>query len=423
MKLTKAQKGWILFDCGNSAYYLIINTAIFPILFENVVHNGTTVFGSSIRSSEALFQLTISLSYAFIVLLSPILSGIADYSNNKKFFMRMFTTIGAIACFSLYFFDAQHIELGLFGAALAMIGFSGSLVFYNAYLPEIATREEQDKISALGFSAGYAGSTLLLIAIIAVAALCEEHELQVYAFGFIAVGLWWLGFAQYTFRHLPKDEVLKVSLTKALGHGIDELKKVWEQIKKNSVLKKFIATYFFISMGVQTLILIAPLFALHNLKLKTADLIVIILLMQAMGIIGAWGTARLSASKGNFNALFFPLIIFSVICFAVLFIRDANSFYVLGALMGLSMGGVQALARSTYSKLLPETHDHASFFSFYDIAEKVAITLGTLLTGFIAYATNGASQYGIVSLSLLFLTAVILLKFTQIEAQKNGRPI
>ncbi|MFZ9954845.1 MAG: MFS transporter [Flavobacteriales bacterium] len=423
MKLSKAQKGWVIFDCANSAYYLIINTAIFPILFGSIVHNGTTVFGSPIKSSEALFQMTISIAYALIVLLSPILSGIADYSNSKKMFMRIFTTLGALACFSLYFFDENHIELGLIAAALAMIGFSGSLVFYNAYLPEIATHEEQDKLSALGFSVGYAGSTILLIIIIALASLFKDDSLEVYALGFVAVGLWWLGFSQYTFKHLPADEKIKISFKQAFSHGFAELKKVGQQIKSNNVLKKFISTYFFISMGVQTLILIAPLFALQNLKLATSDLLIIILIMQGMGILGAWLTAKISDAKGNFNALYFPLSIFALVCGSVIFVHNANAFYLLGALIGLSMGGVQAVARSTYSKLLPPTHDHASFFSFYDIAEKVAITFGTFLTGFIAYITSGKSQYGILSLSLLFLIALFLLKLTQKEAQHNGTKI
>ena len=423
MKLTKAQKGWVMFDCANSAYYLIINTAIFPILFGSIVHNGTVVFGSSVKSSEALYQITISIAFGIIVLLSPILSGIADYSNSKKLFMRLFTLIGASACFALYFFDAHHIEIGLIAAAVAMIGFSGSLVFYNAYLPEIAKKEEQDQLSALGFSVGYAGSTILLLTIIITAGLFEEESLEIYSLGFIAVGLWWLGFSQYTFKHLPKDEKIKVSFTQALSHGINELKIVWQQIKKDTTLKKFISSYFFISMGVQTLIIIAPLFALQNLKLKTSDLLIIIFLMQGMGILGAWLTAKISKAKGNFNALYFPLSIFALICSSVIFVHDANTFYVLGALMGLSMGGVQALARSTYSKLLPETHDHASYFSFYDIAEKVAITVGTLLTGFIAYITSGKSQYGILVLSLLFILSIILLHSTQKEARSNGTKI
>ncbi len=422
-ELTKEQKGWVVFDCANSAYYLIINTAIFPILFNSIVPNGSTVFGIQFSNKEVLFQITTSLAFACVVILSPILSGIADYNGKKKFFMRLFTCIGALACCSLYFFDKNHIEVGIIGSSLALIGFSGSLVFYNAYLPEIAPREQQDKLSALGFSAGYAGSTVLLILIIAASKIFSEHELQVYAIGFISVGVWWLGFSQYTFKHLPKDEVLKTSLSQSFKHGIQELKKVWKQIKDNALLKKFITTYFFISMGLQTLIVIAPLFALNNLKMETSDLIVIILLMQGMGILGAWLTAKISRVKGNFNALFFPLIIFTAICLSAVFIKDPKVFYLLGSLMGLCMGGVQALARSTFSKILPETHDHASFFSFYDIAEKVAITIGTFLTGFIAWFSNGQSQYGILSLSILFLTAIILLKITQREAQRNGTKI
>lgn len=425
MKLTKAQKGWVIFDCANSAYYLIINSTIFPALFAAMVPNGSFAFGTHIKSSEAMFQLAIGLSYLVIVFLSPILSGIADYGNRKKFFMKVFTLIGSGACFSLYLFNKDRIELGVIAAAIAMIGYSGSIVFYNAFLPEIATTEEQDKLSARGFATGYLGSSILLILIVVASSFYKElgfnDTVEVFSLGFVAVGAWWILFSQYTFKHLPAEEKIKVSYKEVIKNGFKETKKVWTQIKSQELLHKFIITYFFISMGLQTLVLIAPLFALDNLGVKSSELIVVALIIQVTGIIGAMFFAWLSKKKGNFNALFFPLIIFVFICLSVVFVVNSTLFYVVGICLGFAMAGAQSLARSTYSKILPETHDHASFFSFYDIAEKLATAIGMLMAATLSFVSN--SRNSILALSIIFMIAIFMLRKTQKIAKLNGTKI
>jgi len=425
MKLTKAQKGWVMFDCANSAYYLIINSTIFPALFAAMVPNGSFAFGTQIKSSEALFQFAIGLSYLIIVFLSPILSGIADYGNRKKFFMQLFTYIGSAACFTLYFFDANHIELGIIAAAVAMIGYSGSIVFYNAYLPEIASIEEQDKLSARGFATGYFGSSILLILILAASMFYKElgfsSEIQVYSTGFLSVGIWWLAFSQYSFSRLPQEENLKVPYREAVKSGFLEIKKVWKDVKAKAVLFQFIVTYFFISMGLQTLVLIASLFALEKLHVGKTQLIITALIIQFAGILGAIFFARLSKAKGNFFALFFPLLILLGICLSVVLIVNSTLFYIVGISLGIAMAGAQSLARSTYSKLLPETHDHASFFSFFDVSEKIATTVGMLTAAFVSYQFG--SQNSILILSVIFMMAIFMLRKTQRTAQLNGTKI
>ncbi len=425
MKLTKAQKGWVIFDCANSAYYLIINSTIFPALFAAMVPDGSLAFGVHVKSSEAMFQLAIGLSYLVIVFLSPILSGIADYGNRKKFFMKLFTFIGSGACFTLYLFNEEHIELGVIAAAIAMIGYSGSIVFYNAFLPEIASNEEQDRISARGFATGYLGSSLLLILIVIASSFYKElgfeNKIEIFSLGFISVGAWWIIFSQYTFKHLPSEEKIKVSYKEVIKNGFKETKKVWQQIKTQEVLHQFIITYFFISMGLQTLMLIAPLFALEKLGVDSSQLIVVALIIQVAGIIGAMFFAKLSEKRGNFNALFYPLIIFVFICLSVVFVVNSTLFYVVGICLGFAMAGAQSLARSTYSKILPETHDHASFFSFYDIAEKLATATGMLMAALVSFL--GDSRNSILLLSVIFAIAIFMLRKTKKIAQINGTKI
>jgi len=425
MKLTKAQKGWVIFDCANSAYYLIINSTIFPALFAATVPNGSFAFGTHIKSSEAMFQLAIGLSYLVIVFLSPILSGIADYGNRKKFFMKLFTLIGSGACFSLYLFNKDRIELGIIAAAIAMIGYSGSIVFYNAFLPEIASTEEQDKLSARGFATGYLGSSVLLILIVIASSFYKElgfdDTIEVFSWGFVAVGAWWIVFSQYTFKHLPAEKKIKVSYKEVVKNGFKETKKVWQQIKAEELLHQYIITYFFISMGLQTLVLIAPLFALENLGVASSQLIVTALIIQVAGIIGANFFAWLSKKRGNFNALFFPLFLFVFICLSVVLIVNSTMFYIVGICLGFAMAGAQSLARSTYSKILPETHDHASFFSFYDIAEKLATAIGMLMAALLSFVSD--SRNSILALSIIFMIAIFMLKKTQKIARLNGTKI
>ena len=425
MKLTKAQKGWVIFDCANSAYYLIINSTIFPALFAAMVPNGSIAFGTKIRSSEAMFQLAIGISYLIIVFLSPILSGIADYGNRKKFFMKLFTLIGSAACFSLFFFNENRIELGIIAAAIAMIGYSGSIVFYNAFLPEIASTEDQDKLSARGFATGYFGSSILLILIVIASSFHKElgfnSTIEVFSWGFVAVGAWWLLFSQYTFKHLPKEQKIKVSYAEVIKNGFKETKKVWTHIKTQEALHQFIITYFFISMGLQTLVLIAPLFALENLGVESSDLIIVALIIQVAGITGANFFAWLSKKKGNFNALFVPLIIFVFICLSVVFVVNSTLFYLVGICLGFAMAGAQSLARSTYSKILPQTHDHASFFSFYDIAEKLATATGMLMAAAVSFL--GDSRNSILVLSAIFVVAIIMLRKTQKISKLHGSKI
>ncbi|MBQ21081.1 MAG: MFS transporter [Flavobacteriales bacterium] len=374
-----------MYDWANSVYALIITTAIFPIFYEKTTTEEVIFFGKSFVNTE-LYSYVISFSFMLLVVLSPILSGMADYSGNKKKYLQFFCYLGAFSCISLYFFDAEHaLELSMLPVLLASIGFSGSLVFYNAYLPEIVTPDLQDNVSAKGFSLGYIGSSLLLIVCLV---LLQGFDMPV-KWVFVITGAWWIGFAQFTFIALPNNVYNKRPKGNRFLKGFKELKKVFKELKHQYNLKKYLSAFFVYSMGVQTIMLMAVFFGTKEIEWSSNEemqtgLIVSILVIQFIAIAGAQGMAFLSRKIGNIKTLLFVVFCWVIICIsAYSLVYQPLHFYIIAASIGLVMGGIQSLSRSTYSKLLPETQDHASYFSFYDILEKTGVVIGTFFFGFI----------------------------------------
>ena len=374
-----------MYDWANSVYALIITTAIFPIFYEKTTTEEVVFFGKTFVNTE-LYSYVISFSFMLLVVLSPILSGMADYSGNKKKYLQFFCYLGAFSCISLYFFDAEHaLELSMLPVLLASIGFSGSLVFYNAYLPEIVTPDLQDNVSAKGFSLGYIGSSLLLIVCLV---LLQGFDMPV-KWAFVITGVWWIGFAQFTFMALPNNVYNKRPKGNRFLKGFKELKKVFKELKHQYNLKKYLSAFFVYSMGVQTIMLMAVFFGTKEIEWSSNEemqtgLIVSILVIQFIAIAGAQGMAFLSKKIGNIKTLLFVVFCWVIICIsAYSLVYTPLHFYIIAASIGLVMGGIQSLSRSTYSKLLPETQDHASYFSFYDILEKTGVVIGTFFFGFI----------------------------------------
>lgn len=414
------QRAWAMYDWANSAYNLVITSTIFPIYYAAVTTTKTdtgrvidtvSFFGIKVKNSS-LFDYSISAAYLVIALLSPILSSVADYKGNKKFFMQLFCYLGAAACCGLYFFDKTKIELGVICSAIAALGYCGSLVFYNAYLPEIAPESERDRLSAQGFSYGYVGSVILQLICFMFVLKPDWFGIKDDSFGpklsFLLVGIWWFGFAQITFFKLPKGVALPTQPSHGvLANGFIELKKVWAQLKQMPVLKTYLGAFFFYSMGVQTVMLAAALFGSKELKLEQGQLITTILIIQLVAIAGAYIMAKLAAVFGNLKVLLFVLFIWVGICIGAYFVQTAMEFYVLATVVGIVMGGIQSLSRSTYSKLMPVTHDTASFFSFYDVTEKLAIVIGMLSFGFIDSLMNMRSA--IVALITFFVAGALIL--------------
>lgn len=420
---SKLINAWASFDWANSVYNLIVTTAIFPIYYlgtTQAAFGGEMVqfFGMEIKNS-VLYSYAISMSFLVIVFISPVLSGIADYGGLKKKFMQFFTYVGSLACIGLYFFTGENVEYGIACSVLASIGFAGSLVFYNGFLPEVASKDKMDSVSARGFAMGYVGSVILLIINLF---LYQKYELfgfedgsSATRFGFILVGVWWLGFAQIAFHFLEDQKSGKSITLQILGNGTKELKKVWAVVRDKRVMKRFLYSFFLFSMGVQTVMLLAPLFADKEIGMGADEMIIIVLILQILAIGGAFFFAWLSKLKGNGFAISTTLLIWIFICISGYFMQDKISFYTLAAFLGFVMGGIQSMSRSTYSKLIPkEATDTASYFSFYDITEKLAIVIGSLSYGFIDQIT-GSMRYSMVFMSLFFIIGFLLLQHANLK--------
>lgn len=424
----RLHNGWAMYDWGNSAYNLVITSTIFPAYYiaittneERIPSDQVSFFGHDITNT-VLQNWTLSIAYLLIAFLSPILSSIADYKGNKKKYLRFFTYMGAAACCGLYFFTRNTLELGMLLFGIAAIGYCGSLVFYNAYLPEIAAEEERDRVSAKGFAYGYIGSVILQI-------ICLIFVLTPDTFGmdaggasrlsFLLVGIWWFIFANLSMSRLPLGKPMEDHPKHGvLSNGFHELKKVWAQVKEMPVLKTYLGAFFFYSMGVQTVMLVAAAFGAKELNLETPQLITTILIIQLVAIAGAYMMAKLSEKFGNLSVLISVVIIWMGICIYAYFIQTLMEFYIIAAVVGLVMGGIQSLSRSTYSKLMPETKDTASFFSFYDVTEKVAIVLGLFSFGLIEQLT-GSMRKSVLTVLVFFVIGGIILYIALAIAKKK----
>lgn len=418
--------GWAMFDWANSVYSLVISTAIFPVYFhavasqvsvrvetEGCVENAIVPFLGMELKSISLLSIGVSVAFIIISILSPILGGIADYSGNKKKFMIFFTVLGSLSCAGMYFFDAESFYLGWFLFILAAIGFAGGLIFNDAFLPEVAEKKDFDRLSATGYAMGYIGSVLLLVFNLTMVMMPQWYfdvdgklaellaanpamdpgvaldEAKASFAGiasrisFLSVGIWWLGFAQITFFAL-KDTKPVEKPKNPISSGFKELRKVLKDLKGMKNVRRFLLSYFAFDMGIQTVIYMASSYGAVELCMETAELITTILIIQLIAILGAFLFSFLSKKIGNFNALLVGVAIWTLICMIAYFVTDATGFYIMGALVGLVLGGVQSLARSTYTKLLPDTRDSSSFFSFFAIMDKLAIVVGSLAFGILS---------------------------------------
>lgn len=407
-----------MFDWSNSAYNLVITSTIFPAYYTIITttaEQGDQVsFFGRVFTNTALSNYALGVAYLIMALLLPVLSSIADFRGNKKIFMKFFTYLGSISCAGLFFFKLETLELGIICFLLAAIGYIGGVMFNNSYLPEIATPDQQDRVSAKGFAYGYIGSVLLQI-------ICFVFVLKPEFFGitdasfparlsFLLVGIWWISFAQIPFRKLPSGSPNYNALNKTIvKSGFQELAKVWHQLKEMVVLKRFLLAFFFYSMGVQTIMLVAAGFGEKVLKLGTSKLIAIILIIQLVAILGALIMSFFAKKYGNIRVIIAVLLVWIGVCIAAYFIQNEFQFYIIAAVVGLIMGGIQSISRSTYSKFLPEnTPDTASFFSFYDVTEKIAIVIGLFSFAYIEEYT-GSMRNSAISLTAFFIIGLMIL--------------
>jgi UMF1 family MFS transporter len=430
----KVVNGWAMYDWANSVYNLVITSTIFPAYFEAITGDGdentkqdTVKFLGREFANTSLYNYTLAFSFLIVAAILPLLSSIADYKGNKKSFLRFFMTIGSMACSALFFFDKTNLSLGIICMIFACIGSWAGLVFYNSYLPEIAAPQDRDRISAKGFAFGYIGSVILQLvsfALILKYTMWGISEGRASQISFLLVGIWWFAFGNMALNRLPKSEPAgENSSGNFLSNGYKELRKVAGQLIHKPVLKRFLLSFFFISMGVQTVMLAATLYGKSELQIETTSLIIAILIIQLIAVPGAFAIAKLSEKTSNLFALTVCIFVWIGICAGAYFIpaKSEMAFYALAVVVGFVMGGIQSLCRSTYAKLMPETRDTASYFSFYDVTEKIAIVIGMFSFGFINELTN-SQRYSVLALMVFFIVALIFLLFTQWALKKEASP-
>lgn len=429
----KVITGWAMYDWANSAYNLVITSTIFPAYYIAVTRNPSlgdkvSFFGWDVINT-ALLDYSLAAAYLIIALLSPMLSSMADFRGNKKAYMKLFCYLGSAACIGLYFFNGSNVELGIIFSMIAAIGYCGSLVFYNSYLPEIAPAEIQDKVSAQGFAYGYIGSVLLQLVCFAFIFMPFEDGTFAPRLSFLLVGVWWLLFSQITFKRLPNSKPIQSKLVNPISNGVTQLKEVFNEFKHLPKIKWYLWAFFCYSTGVQTVMLAAALFGSKEVMkevngemvhMESEDLIPAIILIQIVAIGGAMMMAALSKKIGNLNVLIITVLAWIGICVGAYFTFNNYEFYVLAFTVGIVMGGVQSMSRSTYSKLIPQnTENNTSYFSFYDVVEKLSIVVGMFSFGFIEHIT-GNMRNSILMLGLFFVLGLGLLLYTKLVHKRLG---
>jgi UMF1 family MFS transporter len=421
----KLLTAWAFYDWANSVYSLVIASAIFPIYYSaisNIAYeDGNVPALLSDINNESVIIITTAIAFLIVSVISPVLSGIADYSGKKKRFLQFFCYLGGISTIGLAFFSFDHIWISLIIYLLALVGFWGSLVFYNSYLPDIAYPEQQDAASARGFSMGYIGSVILLIiCLVLIQGGFFENDKTPTQVSFVLVGIWWMGFAQYTYKYLPLGAKKDGSQVKnVLTNGFRELRHIWDQLGSNKQMKRYLAAFFIYSMAVQTVMLVATYFGTEEVlwpideetgkRDGTTGLIISILLIQLVAIAGAWIASKLSRKLGNINTLITINIVWAMVCLYGYFVVTPLQFYITAGFVGFVMGSIQSLSRSTYSKMIPPgSVDTASYFSFFDVAEKIGIVIGMLLFAVVGEFT-GSMRGSILFLVIFFVIGIILL--------------
>jgi len=437
-----------MYDWANSVYNLVITSTIFPAYYEAITKprvdaNGTGYIKFLGREfvNTSLYNYALAIAFLVVAVISPLLSSIADYRGNKKSFMNFFLTIGSVACALLFFLDTRdgkihsgvsNLGLGVSCMIVACVGFWGSLVYYNSFLPEIAAPEDRDRVSAKGFAYGYIGSVILQVICFLLVffphisggsdTAGETTTIQ-FRMGFLLVGIWWWGFGQFSLSRLPKSVPAGNPYEGHLiTNGYKELKKVISQLNHLPVLKRFLISFFFFNMAVQTVMLSAALYGKGELAIPDTNLIASILIIQLIAIPGAYVISRLSDKTGNLVALMICVGVWIGICIGGYLIPrgNVNAFYVIASVIGFVMGGIQSLSRSTYSKLMPETKDTASFFSFFDVTEKIAAVIGLFGFGFITELT-GSQRASVLALVVLFVIGLLLLLYTKSAERKPNK--
>lgn len=479
--------GWVMYDWAQSAFSTTVATVFLGPYLTNLAEQAAEATGGLLYLGDvpvrpdSLFAFAVSASVLLQVSVLPVLGALADYSNLRKRLLIIFSTLGALTTTAMFFITPGGHWLGALLFILANVAFGASVVFYNAFLPDVASEDNRDHVSARGFAMGYLGGGLLLavnLVMFLFGGSLGLDDAMVARISLASAGLWWLGFSVITFRRLrsrgrarelppgdtyftigftqlatllevPRSVVtallvlplaipvllfLRVPVTLALLPGLGPIGVlVIFMIRKSRTLPetiKYLLAYLLYNDGIQTVIVVAAIFAAEELGMSSTNLILVILMIQFVAFGGAFAFSALARRLGTRNAIIFSLVIWSAaVLYAYAGMRDTTvvaslgitraelEFWILGFIIALVLGGSQALSRSLFSQMIPDEVE-AEFFSFYEVSERGTSWLGTFIFG-VANQMFGSLRIGVLSLIFFFLAGLILLPFVNVQRAKD----
>ncbi len=406
MSVTQKSKvfSWLLFDFANTSFSVIMVTFVFPLYFKNVICNGEP-------SGDALWGFSVSLSMLLVALISPVLGAAADYSGKRKRFLFVFTLISVVATALLSFAGPGMAVTAIALFILANIGFEGGLVFYDAYLKEIATDKSVGRVSGYGFAMGYLGALAILLLTKPLLSkgivLSNAPNVQL---SFLAASVFFALFSVPIFlalRDQQKKEGPAISFA-SLGSSIKEVKHTVRHIMNYPDLVRFLLAYFFYNDAILTVIAFSSIYAQNTLGFTTGELIVFFMLVQTTAIAGSIIFGFVTDKIGPKKTIVITLLIWFVVVLAAIFADRKELFFYTGMLAGLSMGSSQAASRSMMARLTPREHV-TEFFGFYDgTFGKASAIVGPLVFGVVS-AQAGSQKAALASLLMFFTIGLLLM--------------
>ncbi|OAS83051.1 MFS transporter [Metabacillus litoralis] len=405
-RFSKEENSWIFYDWASSAYSIIISTAVFPLFYKAAATNA----GISPANSTAYLGYTIAIATFILAMLGPILGTIADYQGFKKRFFSFFFSLGVIFTGILAFIPSDQWLLLLICYTVAAVGSAGANVFYDAFLVDVTTEERMNRISAHGFSFGYIGSTIPFVISIAIIILAQSEIIPISTtiaskIAFIITALWWAVFTIPLFKNVQQRYYIKRE-SNPVVNSFKRLGKTLREIRKYRALFLFLIAYFFYIDGVGTIITMSTAYG-TDLGISSTNLLIILFVTQVVAAPFAILYGRLSERFTGKKMLYVGIIIYMIVCIYAYFLKTTLDFWILAMLVATSQGGIQALSRSYFAKLVPKEKAN-EFFGFYNIFGKFASIMGPLLVGVTAQLT-GDSNSGVFSLILLFIVGLLIL--------------
>ena len=418
IKIDKKIFSWAMYDWANSAYATTVMVAFFPIFFK------LYWCGSEVEATESTRRLGLvnSLSCIIVAVIAPVLGAIADRAGGRKLFLAIFTLMGAISTAMMAGVGEGNWEQARLLFLVATVGFSGGLTFYDSLLLNVADDEKIDFVSGMGYAFGYIGGAILITINVLMMTKPEmfgiADKTQAIKYSFITVGLWWILFSIPLFLFVPEKKSQSTSISKAVSEGLRQLVGTIKELRNHKYVFMFLLAYWFYIDGVDTIVRMAGDYGL-SIGLEPEDMVKAILITNYVGFPAALIYGYFGQKAGPRKGIFFGISAYVCITFFAAFMDTAREFYILAFAVGIVQGGLQALSRSYYARLVPKGQQ-GEFFGIYNMLGKFAVFLGPLLVGYggviareLGAEAKTASRYGIFSVMILFAIGAVLFYFVK----------